>query len=124
MLLQKRHSFFILFVLLIQIHSQTQLGLPFVDPGIIQGFLSPESIIMIANYYGCAKWNQSLCESCSVRFYMNSRMVCVEVDPLCRDFNYSAKICTSCYDGYTLLNNSCSLMKIDSGCLKTNKTGC
>lgn len=69
---------------------------------------------------GCKTWVNGVCKECSAYFAFNSNGVCTAVSDQCK--TYSGLSCTSCYNGYVLVNGSCifsplnSLHPTDAGC--------
>jgi hypothetical protein len=53
----------------------------------------------------CSKWVGSVCKSCAIGSYFDDQGICVVVDVNCKSANGTE--CNSCYDGYTLQNNTC-----------------
>lgn len=53
----------------------------------------------------CAKWSGSVCQICASGSYFDSSGQCVVVDANCKEA--VGTLCNSCYNGYTLQNNSC-----------------
>jgi hypothetical protein len=52
---------------------------------------------------GCSLWNslQTICLSCSKRWYFNSQSVCLPVSDLCNTWDSKGK-CLTCYKGYEI----------------------
>lgn len=81
-------------------------------------------IITVANYYGCKTWNKNLCTECSEGYYFNKIGVCCEIGPLCSKFNRAEGVCEACYQGYSIVNCTCSLATQDVGCALWNGNTC
>lgn len=65
----------------------------------------------------CYKFNGNLCIQCSLGYHFNSNKSCIQIDPLCQNFNYSSNFCSQCYLGYTIeANGSCTIIT-SPGCL-------
>ena len=73
---------------------------------------------------GCAEWNwdQQTCLRCSPFWYRNNG-ACVVVDPYCKTYNSTNGACTSCYGGYSLSQDACSLSP-STLCKTSNAEGC
>lgn len=58
---------------------------------------------------GCKQYanDSSTCVVCSQRFYKDSKGLCQPVSTLCNGYDSSTGACTSCYDGYILLEVIC-----------------
>lgn len=68
---------------------------------------------------GCKTWANGTCKECSAFFAFNSNGVCTAVSDQCK--TYSGLSCTSCYNGYSLVNGSCIFAPFnthpsDAGC--------
>ena len=58
----------------------------------------------------CHIWDfhTSTCTQCSYRYYYNTATKsCAAVSDQCRDWSANSGLCTSCYQGYTLVNGEC-----------------
>ena len=55
----------------------------------------------------CKKWKDGVCLECSKGFYFDPNNVCIQIDPFCKSFNLTDKICTQCYSGFQIVNNAC-----------------
>jgi len=57
---------------------------------------------------GCANWdwNNQICLSCSKGYTLNSNKICTAVSTQCNAYDTQG-LCTSCYQGYDLINGSC-----------------
>ena len=64
----------------------------------------------------CAKFISNKCVLCSSGCYFNQDDVCTQGDPNCK--HYSKQICSECYGGYHLHNNSCVRELFDPNCNK------
>jgi hypothetical protein len=78
-----------------------------------------------ANPY-CSKWTGSVCNSCATGSYFDSTGLCIVVDANCKDA--VGTTCKSCYNGYTLQNNTCvkstDQPSTNSLCAKWNASVC
>jgi hypothetical protein len=64
------------------------------------------------NYFGCSIWSGNNCVKCSVGYYFNAKGICCQVQPTCQQFNVKQGICEQCYQGYFIVNGSCTLTNI------------
>jgi hypothetical protein len=81
-------------------------------------------IITVANYYGCKTWVKNQCTECSQGYYFNKNGVCCEVPSLCSQFNRAEGICLACYQGYAVVNGSCTVDQSNNGCAVYNGAFC
>ena len=72
---------------------------------------------------GCKTWDwdSQKCLECSNRWTFNSKGVCVPVSDNCNKYDVSGA-CTSCFDGYQLVNGQCSIF--NTLCKTSNSNGC
>jgi hypothetical protein len=72
---------------------------------------------------GCKSWdwNNQVCLECSKGSTFNSARICVTVSDQCKT-NDVAGLCTSCYKGYDLFNESCVLSTFNNA--KPSDAGC
>ena len=72
---------------------------------------------------GCGNWNwnNQICVSCSKGYTFNSNKVCTPVSDQCKAYD-SLGHCTSCFQGYDLLNGTCNLSAPNNA--KTSNSGC
>lgn len=57
---------------------------------------------------GCKQFDSSgKCAACSTRFYKDKEGICQPVNPNCRDYNPTNGACTSCYDGFSIIEDTC-----------------
>jgi hypothetical protein len=54
---------------------------------------------------GCKTWLNGACKECSNYFAFNANGVCTAVSDQCK--TYEGLSCTSCFNGFTLVNGSC-----------------
>lgn len=75
-----------------------------------QGFTSSDGLCKIfVRDPNCLQYDSSnQCTKCSANFY-NSLGICKMVSPLCKDYDKTIGLCTSCYPGYTLANGICAI---------------
>lgn len=74
---------------------------------------------------GCRQFDSSgKCVACSNRFYKNKEGICQPVNNNCKTFDPSNGACTSCYDGFSVVENVC-LPKPDdiAGMINCNEIG-
>ncbi len=45
--------------------------------------------------------------NCSKGYYFDSNKVCKQLDPNCKSYDQTKYVCSDCYFGYILTNNSC-----------------
>jgi hypothetical protein len=63
---------------------------------------------VLDNYFGCKTWTNGTCIECAQGYYFNDAGICCEVPTTCQIFDTKLGICTQCYSGYSLVNNSCA----------------
>jgi hypothetical protein len=69
---------------------------------------------------GCNTWVNGVCTQCSYLWTFNSNNVCIPVSDQCKTNN--GALCTSCFNGYVLVNGTCQLSPLntaiptDAGC--------
>jgi hypothetical protein len=58
----------------------------------------------------CVQYDQTqtICLQCSTRYYFNLNGICTAVSPQCQTWDIKTGSCTSCYQGYTLMNGVCN----------------
>lgn len=62
----------------------------------------------------CSVWANQICTQCSTGSYFNSAGICVTANSLCKTFNSMNGYCTSCFNGYTLSENTCVVSNLPS----------
>lgn len=101
------------------LHSNTP---PTPPPQEVQDLIAnnPEVLTTLNNFFGCAEWDGNTCLSCSSGFYFNTNGICCKVHPQCRLFNQDVGICEQCYQGYGLVNGTCTIIaladQVNPGC--------
>jgi|JI6StandDraft_1071083.scaffolds.fasta_scaffold46280_2 hypothetical protein len=65
-------------------------------------------LVELNNYFGCKVWSADSCLQCSERYFFNKNGVCCEVQGTCQQFNLEQGICEKCFEGYTVIDGSCS----------------
>lgn len=73
----------------------------------------PQLLTTLNNYFGCAKWDGTVCLECAQHFFFNVKGICCQVSPQCRLFNQDVGICEKCYEGYGLNNGTCQIIPAD-----------
>jgi hypothetical protein len=56
----------------------------------------------------CALWNGPTCQQCATRSF-NYNGVCTAVNTLCNTWDSFNGFCSSCYNGYVLNGNTCTI---------------
>ena len=66
------------------------------------------------------------CQQCANKYFVNVESgKCSPVNPLCRTFNPDNGFCTTCYQGYGLLNGQCLInVASDPNCKRTSGAVC
>jgi hypothetical protein len=55
-----------------------------------------------------------ICVQCSSGYYIDANNACVAIDPQCAQFDSVNKVCTSCYNGYSLLLGVCQISQVNN----------
>lgn len=73
---------------------------------IILALSSCQNVVIINK--GCREFKSGgECLSCSNRFYLDKEGICQPVNSQCRTYDNSNGACTSCYDGFAIIENTC-----------------
>lgn len=72
----------------------------------------PALLTVLNNHFGCAEWDGNTCLACSAHYYFNNKGVCCKVHPQCKIFNQDVGICEACYEGYGLVNGTCTIISL------------
>jgi hypothetical protein len=58
----------------------------------------------------CKKFlTEDVCSECSDRYYIGSLGVCVEVNPLCHEYDQITGKCITCFPGFALVEGNCNV---------------
>lgn len=68
----------------------------------------------------CQSWNNNICQSCYKGYFLNSRGVCTQNNPLCKTSDQNNGNCLSCYPGYVVINGNCTVSTSSTGSSDTN----
>lgn len=93
-----------------------------------RAFTPPSKMSNLQDYKQfCKSFKGAACTSCVFRYFLSSGY-CLPVSDLCKTFNPKFGFCTSCYDGYDLVDGSCQLPEpipnSDPNCVSYSATGC
>ena len=57
---------------------------------------------------GCKRFDSgNICAQCSDRYYKDSQGICQPVSQHCKTYNVKDGACTSCYDGFFVVEDAC-----------------
>ncbi len=78
--------------------------------------------------FGCKSFNadSTACLECSKRYYLDSKGICQPVSDSCNTYDKISGACTSCYDGFILLEIVCVKDKksADPNCANFTNNAC
>ncbi len=94
-------------------------------------YINATGSCLLDTNFNCKKWANGKCSICSSGYYIGLNNSCIQVNPLCSNFDYSTNTCTACYNGYMLYQNQCQITtslpyeisKYALNCAKFNSLG-